>query len=122
MNDLKELRKALQERAVSFMKKNWPHYTFFVVVILAYTLLASGCTTADSSFIRTNYEASQRFGGDLIDYLMSDETFKSNEEEREMRVKSIESWQESCKAAYESHIAKSGNGESKSNNNESGSE
>lgn len=102
MNQLNELRQISQRKAVEFMKKNWPHYTFFVVIVLAYTLFSTGCATADKAFIETNYEASQTLGSDLIGYINEDDAI--NDENKDMRVHAVKSWQSVCKTAYEVHF------------------
>lgn len=106
MEKIKELGDVLQRKAVEFMKRNWPHYVFFVVIVLAYTLFATGCATPDKAFIKTNYEASQKFGNDLIKYIQNDADL--DDEHKEMRITPVKSWQGVSKKAYEVHYEGSG--------------
>lgn len=91
------------------MKKSKVEYA--VIFLLFLGIIAPqviGCgATADTRFLKTNQEASQTFGNKLkYFYHTYQEQEGLTEKNVERRVKSIESWQESCKVAVEAHKPK----------------
>ena len=92
------------------MSKKWKITILTLTTLLVAVIVGTGfmgCATASDAYIDANYENANTALPDLITYIEKDESL--SDLDKEVRIKSVETWWDLIKYTYESRHESEGN-------------
>lgn len=98
---LKFILRRDRKKGKALVEKEKQNEKHLILLVLFVALALTSCVSADTSFVATNLQAAELFGGELIGYVNADE--KLSEYHKTARVRSVEAWIESCRQAHQIH-------------------